>query len=86
MDSGKIYKLKYYFITFLFLCCLPSGVFQANTADQKLHAIADSYTQGLLDSFQLYAYFINIPLERHHKFVDNTPQGIQTFADLEQQL
>ncbi len=86
MDSGKIYRLKYYFITFLFLCCLPSGVVQANTADQKLHAIADSYTQGLLDSFQLYAYFINIPLERHHKFVDNTPQGIQTFADQEQQL
>jgi len=86
MDSKKINRLKFHFITFLFLCCLPLGVVQAKTADQKLHTIADSYTQGLLDSFQLYAYFINIPLERHDKFVDNTPQGIQTFADQEQQL
>jgi len=74
--------------TAIFLCLitLPTLTVQANTQDKQLYSFAEIYTKALLDATQPYAYYIDLELERHDKFIDNTPEGLLRLEKVEDQL
>ena len=86
MKSSVIYRFKHQLIALMLISYLPISSVLANTSDKQLNRIADIYTQELLETTQVYAYFINLPLERHDKLADNTPQASKKFAEMESKL
>ncbi len=73
-------KQKYRFFS-LVVCALlyqVSSPAAADTAEIQLKSLADRYQTALLHSGQPFAYFSDLPLTRHDRFLDNTPEGLQT--------
>ena len=68
------------------LLYLPTLNVQATTQDNQLYSFAEIYTEALLDATQPYAYYIDLPLERHNKFIDNTPEGQVKLEKMEDEL
>ena len=56
------------------------------TVEKQLYQLADTYTQALLNASQPYAYYIDLALERHDKFIDNTPERQAKLEKVENDL
>jgi len=73
----------------LLLSYLPTLIIYANqnqSVDKHLYQLAETYTQALLNTSQPYAYYIDLAIERHDKFIDNSPDGLNRFNKVEDQL
>ena len=52
----------------------------------QLRAHADEYMEALLQQAQPLAYFYQLPLDRHDRFIDNSPETQERFQALEDRL
>ncbi|BBM03154.1 DUF885 family protein [Microbulbifer sp. GL-2] len=58
----------------------------AVNGSEVLHDLADEYSEAYLNSFQPYAYFGDIELDRHDLFLTNTPASFNALAQVEDRV
>jgi len=59
---------------------------KAQTPEEQLYSLAQTYSDALLETAQPAAYYYDLKLDRHDKFIDNTPEGRQEIEHLKDTL
>ena len=65
----------------LLASCTTNGPQESDR--EKLQGLADIYLEASLEQFQPFAYFSNLPLDRHDRFLDNRPESQARFEALQ---
>lgn len=64
---------------------LPQNAHAESNLNQ-LKVLADNYSNAYLNMYQPFAYFENIELSRHNKFIQNSPDSFKSYQATEDQI